>query len=319
MSFLYINPGYAALTDGPANGNTFSGIGATQNNTGYNPYNALSFGFIREVNDTSITLNTGTEYWIKYGIASGRANDFNYINIVDSSGNNIIKIYKTAVLLNGTNIASFPIQATYQDLEIHIKSDATNGMIEMWKDNATLLFSYSGNVFSGNNIKYLNFNNMTDFGNEYTYLSNIIIKDTGRIGSEKVAILSAASIDTDMTKDTNNNYKATVAGSHIYMAPDKAAFISSKNITVPLVKITGIMVGSTVGRYDSGNLNLVDAYIKNTSTNQENLIDEHSLVQSSSKKGVHANGLFKNPFTNQDWQLNDLDTIEMGFKSKSST
>lgn len=320
MSFLYINPGYSSITDGPHNGNSFADIGTNSTSSDNNIYNSKSFAFIRSSNDSSISLNNEKEYWIKYGKTTlSNTNAYNYLTIVDSTGNNTINIYSGSVLLNNTtSIATFTWQKTYTDIEFHVKSDSTTGIIEMWENSDTLIFSYTGNVLAGNNISYINLNIQNSFNYSDTYLSNIIIKDTGRIGSEKVAILSASAIDTDMTT-SNDNYSSSIAGAHYYMLPDKASFITNKSISADLLKITGVSVGIITAQYDSGNLNLVDLYIKNKSTGVETLLSEHQCVQSTSKKGIHSSGMIDNPITNSPWELSDLDNIEFGMKTKSST
>lgn len=311
MSFLYINPGYSELTDTASLDKSY-----TTTNSTYNPYNSVSFVTGATNCNLQISLNNEKEYWLKYGIyRQQHTTTSTNISIIDTSANKLI-IDDSNIILNSTTLSTYSYaESSYIEFEIHIKSDATNGIIEFWENNNTLLYSYSGNVFSGNNISSVLF--PTSTLNKY-YISNIIINDTGRIGAEKIGILSYKSIDTDMTKDSNNNYESNVAGSHYYITPDKTAFISNKNLHANEVEITGVNIASTMASFDSGTLALSDTYIKNNSTSIETLIGEKSCNISTNYVGIH-NETSINPETSKSWTLTDLDNYQFGVKTKNST
>ena len=165
------NPGEAELL--ATEGATTVEVPYTQSVTG----KAFYGGTLSDMFHTPAGLK---EIWIRFDfVATNYADSHLYVGHWNSSQNSIVGLGGGAldyskynrITFNGTTILNPVFGQRYQCL-LHIKSDATNGLVELTIDKD--FYSYSGNINGGNdlnNLVILNTSNSVQF-------SNVVVSET---------------------------------------------------------------------------------------------------------------------------------------------
>lgn len=302
MSFKFINPGYI---------NVFgmgSSIGSDENNTTYNPTNGVDFYSIGGFN---FPISSAKEYWLKgniyYSTGSG-GDDENWFGLY--TGNHHVRLrasndnnsYGFYVRQDSTNLNTKVTVSlnTLHEVLLHVKSDATNGLIEFYMDG-TLQFSYSGDVMEGKDITYATFKTYNwDGVNKY---SNIIISDSEISLTEKVAILPLKNIETTWDEGSNGYLSASAVNQIINHTPDIDTLKS--NLGLNTMNITGVQLSANSVSYSSSIINSLKTSVLYNSI----LYGSNNYTLSSN--AISGKAWEKNPVDNNSWNLSNLNNVKL--------
>lgn len=232
MSFTYINPGYAEWLDGKSS--------TTVENLKYNPYGGVAF--YGGSTDRSITLpEIPAEIYIHLLLyidltkgSNGRviisAGNSNGLDIQETWGNwelnfecndskfKTMSVAEANLKLDGMNELLFHCKAGTNEAGLY--SWVING-VEVIAENRSVSFIKSGNYATKSDEVVLFSTNAR------AVFSNIIISDAEVREDEKVAVLPASAVDTDMTDNGDGSYSATVEGQYFLQTLDADDLISS--------------------------------------------------------------------------------------------
>lgn len=306
MSFKYVNPGYSALLN--------SGISATDyDSSTYNPSNGIAF----RANTTAIalTFDSGTkEIWVKLGIYLTttdlpRVYIYNTSSVVTGIRINTTFIYIFNYVSNASTTANYStILNGYHEFLMHIKSDTTNGIFQIYLDG-TSIYSYSGSVNNGLDMPGLYLHSAGTSGTgAANYFSNLIVSDSEILTTEKVAILPMTNTVNEWTDD--GTYSVSATGKKIVQTPDILTLRNNIGST-SIINVKSLQVNALDVSYSSPVTALKSVCIENSAE-----VDPETKALSTS--AWYTNALSQNPVTNTDWSLSDLENMQIGIESAAS-
>jgi hypothetical protein len=312
--YKYCNPGYIGLFD------TYEKTGdQITNNYTYNPICGVCLKSQLNVNFKQ-KIEPSLEYWLKVQmyIAESR---WPKISLLSNSHN--IAIYTNAEYDKSTDFAISSDSASLSNsiinvaknvpitFELHVKSDSTNGLVEVYMNNL-LKISYTGNVLNGETINYFKIiNNGAWYGATPIFYSDIICQNTGRIGFEHCTALPVKAT-TGWTANTDGSYYTESEGDKLLQTIDidtlKTQLKYSNYLTIKSISTSG-----TLAYYNAdGYLNGVTTIIKNSTTEKE---ADTNVLNTTTADMFTSTPILINPITNAAWNVNDLSDLQIGVKS----
>lgn len=314
--YKYINAGRLGLLDTLNK----SGTQYTENYT-YNPVSGLSFTNTNTYSRHK--LPTGKEFWMKFKMYQTRTNlsfHDDFIGFYGASEKATISadevkdntvmyaIYYTASKYT-ENVFEL-LKKTPIDIEMHVKSDATAGIFEIFANNV-MIHTYTGNVMNGADILYAGIYDTLSRGG--IIFSDIIIQNTGRIGMEHVIEIPVkATTATGWTANTDGSYTTETTGASLLQTIDVDALKTKIGATSNLA-VKSIAVAGYPAYYNAdGELNAMKTIVKSGDTTQE---IETVTLGSLSTDCMLTTPIAKNPITAMAWTVDDLSNIAVGVKT----
>jgi hypothetical protein len=209
--------------------------------------------------------------------------------------------------LTGTPIAL--LKVTPYDVELHVKSDATAGLIEVFV-NGVKQDTYTGNILNGEDITSFQ---LFTYDTDRIQFSDIICQDTGRIGLEHVTELVIKSTVSEWTANGNGSYYVTAEAKKLIKQLDVDAFKTALG-TYDSLQIKGVKVCGFPAYYSAdGLMNMLDIIVNDGTT--DTVVQEKTLGSTTSDC-VNSDIMANNPLTSASWDLTSLAALYFGVKSK---
>lgn len=242
MAWLYVNPGYGSLFTPRVDNNDVGYFDAARGNI---PVPNLKELYIKYTLSSDSSVNTFT------ALASNSSTSFDAASGVSVSGNDC------SLQVNGQVVQTMTTKDfTWQDgvLLVHIKSDTTDGRIDVYLNNQ-VLFQYTGNVNNEQTFSCVQVG-ITKY-NQYTSreFKNIIVSDMNIFGYKIVTInLSNTSGTFDGIED--GIAKATAVGQKLENELNYSAIIDTMTSNSAVDgKITSLSLWGKNIYYDSSTIN----------------------------------------------------------------
>ena len=220
--YRYINPGYATLFPNYIDEALKQLTDSTQSKTGVSFWGD-GYGELQ-----NIPVST-KELWIKVDYYTLTTSQTPKIYI--RTENTYCAVDNNKIYVNGTNKTthSASIKERIDTIWLHLKSDATNGVFEVWV-RGTKQYEFIGDVLHGEDIKKIHLSSGTLYENRRCSISNIIVSDSPISLTEQVVTIPCT-ITADMTKNEDGSYSATAVNQSLEYAIDASEFDAGTKFT----------------------------------------------------------------------------------------
>ncbi len=291
-------------------------------------YNRLDY----EAEGIKYTPNL-TEFWLRFGYrVGGESLSGRYIPRIRKDGNVLAHITLEggypALYVGATRVGVSPhkINAnTWYLLEVHFKIGTSNGQFEL-KTDGVLSVSFTGNTdpTSQGLVNNLMFKN---FGGSYSDLDDLALndptgtEDNGWCGDGRVIALNPdGNGDTiQWTASSGSNYQCVDEGlpgngdtDYVYTEyTNRVDLYTLQNPSIPSESIIRRVWVTAVARKTTSDPATLALGIK--TNNAEYWGSAQDLL--TSYKVFHSQEYTKNPNTNNEWTLSDINNLQAGIKS----
>lgn len=264
MSYLYLNPGYGNLFDSVLDQASYTQVLNADSETGKSFHSCGRRAVTFPTPMSEIWLRCDYRPYGNSGLFEVDIRSASWFHCVyHSNGSNTISLY-----LNSRNVSSYYFGSRWQRFLMHLKSDLTNGVFEVWEDE-DLKYSFTGNVGNGEGITDCLFTSTHSDKN----ISQIIISDSQINWTENVIIIPTT-LSSTMTNNGDGTYSATSSGEYVNQTIDSA---SLRNICSANTVITGLCIAGRPAYSDGVGIDTMQAMADNT------VVGECQLSSSSAK------------------------------------
>lgn len=252
MAFKWVNPGYGELFD-------IQSAQSYYDNT-YNPQNGVC---IHGCTVQQSIPNT-KEVWLSMTVSFYRIYKFQlYVNHTSGntcglnfdSDNKKLEFYNHSKAVASHEQMNFETGGTLYKIVLHVKSDATDGLMECFVDGKSVL-TFTGDVNGGEVINKI----YVYSSDNCTYLCNFIFSDTD-ISNENIAIVDLKDLTGTWEGITDGMAKATDAGQTLSHTVDVAKLKDTISKYSSAATITSIILSAKDIQYDAEKVNSLTASI----------------------------------------------------------
>lgn len=265
MAWKYVNPGYGELFDNNAwntvtssdISKTITGVYFTKNgdNTGWQ----IKAPSVKEVWAKCNVYLNGT--WQKFRLYVDETRQCGLVmqeGTGDTAG--YMSLYNAgAEVVN--NDQQISLYRHLINVTLHIKSDSTNGLMELFIDDVPVL-TYSGNVNYGKSISRIEVSGATD-----VFISNIIIADYD-VSHENTAVCSLTDLTGTWDGVEDGMTRATDVNQILSQKVNIIDLKEKMNNHSSNPTITGITIAAQSVRFDANKVNALKGTIKSGSTEE---------------------------------------------------